>query len=108
MKELQHFSGASSLEELLEDQSDPVLHFLVGIVTHDVGLVAYQTNRKCQSQGATLGFVQQTGREARPDGEQFNLRELAFQTQEHAAIRGGPIINGVAGGNEAMPIAAEI
>src|SRR3954449_10245606 len=101
MKELQHFSGAPSLEELLKDQSDPVLHFLVGIVTHDAGLVAYQTNREGQSQVAPLGLVQQTGCQTRPNGEQFDLRELAFQPQEDSTIGSSRIIDAVVVGNEA-------
>src|SRR3954453_1291218 len=108
VKELQYLGSAPSLEKLFEDQSDPVLHFLVRIVTHDVGLIAHQTDRKREGQGATLRLVQQTGCEACPDGEQFDLRELAFQTQENAAIRGGRIIDAVMVGNKTVPIAADI
>jgi hypothetical protein len=58
VKEPQHLGGAPALEKLLEDQGDPVLHFLVGIETHEAGLVAYQTNRQRQSQLAALRLVQ--------------------------------------------------
>lgn len=46
MKEQQHFRSAPPLEKLLENQSDPVLHFLVRIVVHDTGLIAHQTDWK--------------------------------------------------------------
>src|SRR5205085_6409022 len=106
--ELQHFSGAPSLEKLLENQSDPVLHFLAGIVTHEAGLVAYQTNRQRQSQVAPLRLVQQTGCQTRPNGEQFDLREFAFQPPADWTIGSSRIIDAVVVGKEAVSIAAEI
>src|SRR4051794_32492016 len=108
MKELQHFGSAPPLEKLLENQSDPVLHFLIRIEVHDVSLIAHQTDRQHQGQLASLRLVQQTGREACPDGEEFNFGELAFQPQEDSTVRGGRIIDAVVVGNEAAPVAAQV
>ncbi len=64
VEEPHDLAGRLDLEEGGEDQPEPALHLLVGMLDHAPQRVAHQADRQGQGQFAALGLVEQPGGQA--------------------------------------------
>jgi hypothetical protein len=74
----QHFAGGAALEKRLKDQHEATLDLQVGIFDHEALGLAYETDGQGEGEFAPLRFGEHPSGQARPDGMEFQLGELAL------------------------------
>jgi hypothetical protein len=96
------------LEEGREDQTEPTLHLLVGMLEHASQRIPHQPDRQSQGQFTALGLVEQPGGQTGFQGVQLQLRDQALQTKNEPTIGSSRIVNAVLVADEAGAEAAQI
>ena len=108
VEETHDLAGGLDLEEGGEDQVEPALHLLVGVLEHAAQRVAHQPDRQGQGQFAALGLVEQSGGQACFERVQLQLGDQALQTEDQATIGSGRVVNAVLVADEAVAEAAQV
>ena len=108
IKVVQDPGRRAHLQESGEDQGQAVLHLPVRVFDHAAEGIAYQPHRERQRQLAPLRLVEEARRQTGADGMQLQFGELSLQAQEQAAIGRTGIVDAIAIGDQAAPIAAHI
>ena len=84
------------------------MHLAVRVLDHHTAGLADEADRQDQRQLSACGLVQETSREAGADRVQLDFGEGALEPEQQAPIGGARIIDSVAVGDEAVPVAAQI
>lgn len=102
------FAGRFLLEGGLENKIQSTLDFNVGMLEDPPCVVANQPGRQRQWQFSPLPLMKNPGRQSGAKGVKLQLRNLAFQAQEHPAVDRTGVVDAVTVGDQAASIGAEI
>ena len=78
----QHLARRSEAQKGGKDQLQAILDLLMGILVDPINGVTDKAHRQGEGKFASLRFVEESRGHACPNGVQFQLRELSFQSQE--------------------------
>jgi hypothetical protein len=84
------------------------LHLAIGGLDHHAAGLPHEAGRQDKCKLAACGLVQEAGREAGPDGVQLDFGDGALEPEQQAPVGGAGIVDAVAVGDQAIPVAAEI
>ena len=101
MKQLHDLARRLDPEEGGEDQVEPVLDLLVGMLEHPPQGVADQPDRQRQGQFAAPGLVEEPGGQAGAQGVQLQFGDQALQAQDQSAVGRGGVVDPVLVADEA-------
>ena len=108
VEDTHYLASRLDLKEGREDQAEPALHLLVGMLEHAAQGIPHQADGQGQGQLAAPGLVEQPGGQAGFQSVQFQFRDQALQTQDEPTIGSGRIVNAVLVGDETGAEAAQV
>jgi hypothetical protein len=88
--------GGAALQKRLADQGHGMRHGLVGGCDHDPIVVAQQTGRSGQGQGAALRLLRHARQQTAPQGVELALAHDPLPASHQTALGGGGIVDAIA------------
>src|SRR3954453_5521391 len=98
----------TSAKEGREDQLETRLHLAIRVLDHHAADLPHEAGGQDQCKLTAGCLVQETRREARPNGVQLDFGDRALEPEQQASIRGARIIDTVSVGDQTILVAAEI